>query len=93
MQAGKKLENKKPNPSPALETDPSSKRRPGFKERREFETLEKEIEQLSAEKIRVSEQLNNSVLSYEELEKISHRYTELNRLLDEKETRWLELSE
>ena len=64
-----------------------------FKEKREFETLEKEIPQLQEEKIKLTEEMSNSELAYAELEKITQRFTEINRLLEEKEWRWLELSQ
>jgi ATP-binding cassette subfamily F protein uup len=37
--------------------------------------------------------MSNSELAYAELEKITQRFTEINRLLEEKEWRWLELSQ
>ena len=41
----------------------------------------------------ITEKLNSGSAPYEELEKLSHRIGEVSRLLDEKEMRWLELSE
>ncbi len=64
-----------------------------FKEKREFESLEKEIADLSKEKITVTEKLNSGDTPYEELQQLSVRIGEVTRLLDEKELRWLELSE
>lgn len=70
-----------------------TKRKPSFKEKREFEVLEKEIADLTGEKEIVTRQLNTAGTSFEELQKLSTRIVELNNLLDEKEMRWLELSE
>ncbi|MEO5946382.1 MAG: ABC transporter ATP-binding protein, partial [Chitinophagaceae bacterium] len=64
-----------------------------FKEKREFEILEKEIEDLTKEKDTVTEKLNNGNTPFDELQKLSLRIGEITQLLDEKEFRWLELSE
>ena len=55
--------------------------------------LEKEIPELNREKEQVTARLNNSDTSFEELQQLSLRIGEISRLLDEKEMRWLELSE
>lgn len=68
-------------------------RRMSFKEKREFETLEKEMADLSKEKEAITSRLNDSNTSYEDLQLLSVRIGEVTRLLDEKEMRWLELSE
>lgn len=64
-----------------------------FKEKREYELLEKEIEALTKEKEAVTLQLGEGTLGFEELEQLSRRIGEITALLDEKEMRWLELSE
>jgi ATP-binding cassette subfamily F protein uup len=69
------------------------KKQLGFKEKREFEQLEKEIADLSKEKEIVTERLNSGTTPFEELQTLSVRIGEVTRLLDEKELRWLELSE
>ena len=71
----------------------SSKRQLTFKEKREFETLEKEIAELTKEKEIVDLRLNSGREPFEELQKLSNRIGEIAVLLDEKELRWLELSE
>lgn len=63
-----------------------------FKERKEFETLEKEIEALNSEKAELDRLFNSGETITDVAEK-SARYTELIEILDEKEMRWLELSE
>ena len=69
------------------------KRKPSFKEKREFEQLEKEIADLTSEKDSVTLKLSDSQTSFDELQKLSVRIGEITKLLDEKELRWLELSE
>lgn len=71
----------------------TEKKRFSYKEKREFELLQKEIEELTAEKQSVTEKLNSGSMSFEELQKLSNRIGEITALLDEKEFRWLELSE
>ncbi len=71
----------------------SQKRQFTFKEKREFELLEKEIAALSKEKETITEKLNNGSTPFDELQQLSVRIGEVTALLDEKELRWLELSE
>lgn len=63
-----------------------------FKERKEFEQLTTEIEQLTAEKDALDVLFNRGQEISDIIEK-SARYNKLKELLDEKEMRWLELSE
>ena len=67
--------------------------RMSYKEKREFEQLSKEIEQLEAEQKQLEEQLCSGKLSVDELTEKSKRLPQIKDLLDEKGTRWLELSE
>ncbi len=71
----------------------TQKRQLSYKEKREFELLEKDIAALTKEKELVTEKLNNGNTPFEELQRCSTRIGEITRLLDEKELRWLELSE
>lgn len=64
-----------------------------FKEKRELEKLEKEIPQLEEEKIKLTEKLSSSSLSFDEIQEISNKLENLIKSLDLKESRWLELSE
>ena len=64
-----------------------------FKEKREFETLSDEIEKLEYEKKLIETEMSHGILNNEELILKSHRHGEVVKLLDEKELRWLELSE
>lgn len=76
-----------------LQEPTAVKKKAGFKEKREFELLEKELEHLNAEKQVLTEQLSSGNLDYPSLEKASNRIKEVDALIDEKEMRWLELSE
>ena len=80
----KQIENRKP---PVIKTKLT------FKEKREFEQLEEEIESLELEKAQLTSDLSSGKLSSDQLMQASNRISELIRLLDEKTTRWLELSE
>ncbi|SJZ48222.1 ABC-F family ATP-binding cassette domain-containing protein [Sediminibacterium ginsengisoli] len=72
---------------------PVAKKKMSFKEKREFEMLEKEMPQLEAEKQAVAEKMSAGNLPFDELSKLSARMQEITDLLEEKEFRWLELSE
>ncbi len=69
-----------------------SKPKMSFKEKREFEALTTELEQLNAEKTEL-DALFASGQTIEDITEKSRRYTELQEIIDEKEMRWLELSE
>ena len=71
----------------------STKRKLTYKEKRELEQLEKDIEALEAEQKALEEALCSETLSVEELTEKSKRLPLLKDELDEKSMRWLELSE
>ncbi|MDD4645946.1 MAG: ABC-F family ATP-binding cassette domain-containing protein [Bacteroidales bacterium] len=71
----------------------SAKRKFTYKERVEFETLGREIAALEEEKRNIENSLSSGVTPPEELHRMSLRIGEVISLLDEKELRWLELSE
>ena len=64
-----------------------------FKEKKEFESLELEIEELEKEKKGLLDRMNSGEGSSEELVEWGNRYQQVEALLDEKSMRWLELSE
>lgn len=68
-------------------------RRLTFKERQEFESLERDIEALEVEKSDIETALSSGTISVEEITTMSKRLPLLNEELDEKSMRWLELSE
>lgn len=69
------------------------KKKASFKEKREFEILEKEMPELEAEKLVITEKMSTGNLGFEELQKLSDRMIVITQALEEKELRWLELSE
>ncbi|HEV2352787.1 MAG TPA: ATP-binding cassette domain-containing protein, partial [Puia sp.] len=81
---------------PTPDTEPLSnaaKRRLSYKEKREFESLYEEIQQLTREKAAITDQLTSGTAPFDELQRLSIRVGEISQLLDDKELRWLELSE
>ncbi len=65
-----------------------------FKERKEFEALEEEIAALNDEKAEIEAFFaSGQDAGGDEFNRLSQRYSEIGPLLDEKELRWLELSE
>ncbi len=80
-------------PSPRKQNDaPARPRRLTWKEQRELEALEAELPALEAEKKSLEEAMSAGTMEYGELQAASRRIEELMALIDEKETRWLELS-
>ena len=71
----------------------SVKKKMSFKEKREFEMLEKEMPALEVEKKNITEKMSSGNLGFEELQKLSERLIAIDTLLEEKELKWLELSE
>ena len=70
-----------------------TRRRLSYKEKMEYQQLEKDIETLEAEKKQIEEALCSGTLSVDELTEKSIRLPKLEEELDEKSMRWLELSE
>lgn len=82
-------------PAPAVKEKPRRERdsnKMTFKERKEFESLTDEIDALTTEKSQL-ESIFNSGEIVDDIAEKSARYEEVKSLLDEKELRWLELSE
>ena len=69
------------------------RRRLSYKEKREIEQLEKDIATLEAEKKQIEDALCGGTTSVDEITTMSKRLPVLNKELDEKSMRWLELSE
>ena len=76
-----------------LKTTTKESRKLTFKEKREFEQLEKDIEKLEAEQKEIEEALTSCTLSVDEITEKSIRLPKLKEELDEKTMRWLELAE
>ena len=84
-------EVKEEKPAPKVESAPIKKLT--FKEKFEFESLEKDMPALTEERNKLNEKIAAGALPYEELEKLLKRIGEVTELLEQKELRWLELSE
>ena len=69
------------------------KKKLSYREQRELEQLEKDLEILGNEKKDLEAKLAGGALSYDELQAASARFGELSAILDEKEMRWLELQD
>ena len=69
------------------------RRKKTYKEKCEFERLEKEIAELEKEQKQIEEELCSGTLSIEQLTEKSKRLPVIKESLEEKEMRWLELSE
>ncbi len=87
-----KQETTKPEKKPQQATAPRPSIRLTYKEKLEMETLTKELECLNAERNEL-EALFASGEAIADIENKSVRYNEIKELIDEKEFRWLELSE
>lgn len=64
-----------------------------YKEKREFEQLGKDIQQLTVNKAALTEKLNSEGLPFETLQQTALFLEQTMQELDQKELRWLELSE
>ena len=78
---------------PSATQKKEGKRKMTYKEKREYEQLTKELEQLENEQKTLQEALCSGQLSVEELTEKSKRLPEIKDEIDEKEMRWLELAE
>ena len=77
---------------PAARQQNRNENRMTFKERKEFESLTAELEELNREKANL-EELFNSGAVIDDMATKAKRYNDLKEIIDEKEFRWLELSE
>ena len=91
MKPKAEVERKKPKEKTDYRND--TRRRMSYKERREFEQIEKDLETLNAEKEAIEQALSSGNISVEQITEMSKRLPVINDTIDEKEMRWLELSE
>ena len=70
-----------------------SKVKVSFKDKQEYEKLEKEIAELEAEKLTLTAKLSNGITDYNEISKMSKRLEDIGNMVDDKSMRWLELAE
>ena len=84
-------------PAPAAEKKqekPAGKRKATYNEKKEYEKLEQEIEQLEARKTEIIDTMNSGTTTdHEELLALATELENINEELEEKEFRWLELAE
>lgn len=71
----------------------TQKKKLSFKEKFEFEELEKDIAKLEAQKAKITEDLNTSTDNHDDIVKWTGQIGNIITQLDEKSLRWLELSE
>ena len=74
-------------------SDHQQKTKLSFNEKREFAKLETEIADLETKKTKLEELLNSGTLTHEKLFSKSEELGKIKTVIDEKEFRWLELSE
>ena len=90
--AAEKAEKAKIDKS-ATKSEAPVKKKLTYKEQKEFEQIEKDLEALAAEKAELEEALGSGTLDFEKLQATSERIGQIIAETDEKELRWLELSE
>nr|WP_319569575.1 ABC-F family ATP-binding cassette domain-containing protein [uncultured Draconibacterium sp.] len=90
-EAKKKAEAK--SEAAAKPSQPQTKKKLSYNEKREFKQLENEIPELEAQIGELEELLNSGNLNHDELYEKSLQLDDMKSQLDEKELRWLELSE
>lgn len=83
---------KQPLEKKPVEREQNEQKKLSYKEKREFEALEGEISSLEAKKQKLVDELNQAS-DHEKLLELSKSIDDLSKALDEKELRWLELSE
>ena len=89
----KPVENEKSRKSKETKLKSENRKKPGYKEKREFDALEKEIPTLEERKQQLEVEMNSGITDHTELEKMAGELKHLSDELEEKEMRWLELSE
>ena len=77
----------------APEAPATPKKKMTFKEKHEFEKLEKEMPVLEAEKVKLTAQMSNENLNYDQITTLAEALTKVTQSLEEMELRWLLLSE
>ena len=84
--------NLKPS-SAATQTVEPPKKKLSFKEKKEFETLEEDIAKLEKQRKTLADKMSTGSLGYNEFAETTKKVTYITKQLEEKELRWLELSE
>ncbi|RPD43628.1 ABC-F family ATP-binding cassette domain-containing protein [Paracnuella aquatica] len=93
QEAEEKEEKKEPVAAAPKAAPAKVGRRLSYNEQREFDGLEKDIASLEAERAEIMEKLNQPGLPFDELQRLTERIGTIAQDIDNKELRWLELSE
>ena len=72
---------------------PAKKKKLTYKEQKELEQIEKDLEALAAEKAELEAALSSGTMPFDDLQAASQRIGEIIEETDEKEMRWLELTD
>ena len=83
---------KKQEPTNTAQEPKSETKKLSYNEQREFDGLEKEMAKLEKRKDEIAEEMNTKT-AYDELQKLGEELEQVKAELEEKEMRWLELSE
>jgi ABC transport system ATP-binding/permease protein len=84
----------KPKAAPVKEEKPrEEKRKASFKEKQEYEQLEKEIADLESKKSGITELLNSGTTDHQQLAQWAKEIDQLSNTIELKTLRWMELSE
>ena len=93
VRAQEKTEKDKNSKEASKAANFTQKKKLTYKEQRELEQLEKDLESLAEEKAALEDKLGTGSLDFSDLQQASERIAEIINLTDEKEMRWLELSD
>ena len=92
-QKAKERATEKATDKTVKEKTDSGKRKLTYKEQKELEQIEKDLEALAAEKAELEEALGSGSLPFDKLQEASERIGQIIEETDEKEMRWLELTD
>lgn len=86
--------NTKSKPKKESSSEKSEKNRKlTYKEQKELESIEVDLQNLEKEKTEIEQQLSSGDLSVDEITSISYRHAEILEQIEQKELRWLELND
>ena len=91
--ADEKAAKEKAAKSAPVQEAPARKKKLTYKEQKELEQIEKDLEALASEKADLEEQISSGTLPFDKLQKASERIGAIMEETDEKEMRWLELTD
>ncbi len=87
-----KQQLKKEQPAGSSGKKPAKKKL-SYKEQKEYEQLERDIEVLEQQKTTLENEINSGITDFEQLQKLSEQIKTLMETIDEKTLRWMELEE